>query len=165
LPNPQGLNHQLPDFYTSVFPDVPHIYLVDREQWVDFKKQLATCGCQWNLPNWKQTIRFNGVEWNDLMKTDCAESLKAIFPEPVLQLHGPAEGKYMPVADLAKKCLSHLKLTTHADEFNAQTAYCDLTTLKFEHETITSARQKMWTWILNAFTVLGHRQSPTGYIT
>ena len=149
----------------SYLADVPNVYLVDRDQWPDFKRALNMCGCAWSLPNWKQTIRYKGAEWEQLMGTQAATQLRAIFREPMLEVLNDNKAMEFPIGDLAKSCLNILNLGAQPDEFNTGSLYCDIASLKWEHEQKLPARQKMWTWMLKCLFGPGTSPGNLFYLT
>lgn len=44
---------------------IPVVYLLDRSNWVDFKRALNECAT-WNFPAWMTTIVYKGKEWNEM---------------------------------------------------------------------------------------------------
>ena len=57
--------------YSSVetavaLPEIPVVYLLDRSNWVDFKRALNECAMTWNFPGWMTTIVYQGKEWREM---------------------------------------------------------------------------------------------------
>lgn len=53
---------------TPTLPDVVPCYLMDKGDWGLFKKSIITCGLIWNLPEWRSTIVYQGVDYIEMKK-------------------------------------------------------------------------------------------------
>ena len=51
---------------------IPVVYLLDRSNWVDFKRALNECAMTWNFPAWMTTIVYQGKEWQEMASKDLA---------------------------------------------------------------------------------------------
>lgn len=83
-------------------PELSYSYLMDRSQWIDFKRALNNCGVTWSLPDWRTTIVYLGDDYK-LVKKEMGPDLDAIF-----QLQRSCnEEKRLKVMETSKKKKRH----------------------------------------------------------
>jgi hypothetical protein len=124
--------------------DLPHQYLLEKSQWIDFKKALNTCGLTWNLPDWNSTILYKGNDYK--MLESKGKNMDAIFIPPTLQL----EENKIDINKEAQEMLTLLGISSNDGGQKNSMKFCNLKKMEYEPDSKLPARQKMWSWIVQA---------------
>ena len=141
---------------SSTLADIPHVYLMDRTTWSDFKRACNNCGLIWNIPDWMHTVVHHGEDYKKVQ--EAGEDLDVYFPHAVVQV----EGKTIDVQETSKRFTKLLGFPETMNEYIRPGAkYCNLNTLTFEAANKLPARQKFWTWMVKC--LYGSKATPGPY--
>ncbi len=169
-------------------PDIPCVYLSDRNGWHEYKRALTDCGLTWNIPDWMTTIVYKGKEWNEIGTK--GTDLSRYFPvanlppgmvappvvaaarveeeergERKLEGERKVDEPAAPAALRAEAVPDLVKLlgfaTTVQNEQSSSTLFCNLSKVEFESDRRLPARQKFWNWMVRSLR--GVRTIPGPY--
>jgi hypothetical protein len=167
-------NHE---YATSLLVDVDPVFLVDRWNWPDFKRAINEVALAWNIPDWVNTILYQGDTYIEMKKK--VKNLDTLFPEylskkaadeaaakkaeleqakaAVAAEGGAQAGAEVKVEmDMSKLeasslMMGFLGLPKNISEYIQPTMrFCNIRTMEFESERKLPSRQKMWAWILKS---------------
>jgi hypothetical protein len=143
---------------TAALADIPHVYLLERGHWSDFKRALNDCGLSWNLPDWMTTIVYKGVEWDSIVAQGM--NLNEVFP--VTEKKSAGDGQASKTSKLSAQLIGMLKLPTNLSEYIQPTLqFCNLRTVEYEPDKKLPARQKLWSWMVKSLQ--GKQVNPGPY--
>jgi hypothetical protein len=106
-PNSYGNHSDVP------LADLPVVYLIDKSNWVDFKRALNECAMTWNFPAWMTTIVYKGKEWTEMAQK--GTDLSQYFPAAKKKAAG--DGVSSTVSDLSQKLVGMLNLPSNVHEY------------------------------------------------
>ena len=153
-----GVTPYSPVETTMALPEIPVVYLLDRSNWVDFKRALNECAMTWNFPGWMTTIVYHGKEWREMSSKGV--DLAQYFPTTNKKNAG--DGVLTNISALSDKLVGLLDLPKNLTEYrDSSLQFCNLTTVEFEPDRKLPARQKFWSWLVRGLR--GSKSVPGQY--